>query len=56
MCELNAISLEVISAETVTDNPIATRLNQQLREDRIRLAGAEQQYPQLDQPDDLLRP
>jgi len=53
---LNAISLEVISAETLTDSPIVTRLNQQLREDQIRLAGLERQYLQLDYPDDLLRP
>ena len=48
--ELNAISLEIISAETLMDNPIVTKLNQQLREDQIRLAGLERQYPN-DHPD-----
>ena len=43
--EIGQIDARVISAETLTDNPVVLRLKQQLKQDRIRLAELKKKYP-----------
>lgn len=49
--ELSGVSQKVISAETLTDNPIVVQLEQKLSEDSIRLRELKHKYPQLDHPE-----
>ena len=42
--EIGQIDARVMSAETLTDSPVALRLKQQLKQDRIRLAELKKKY------------
>ncbi|MBI1926805.1 AAA family ATPase [Candidatus Poribacteria bacterium] len=48
--DLSQLSQQVISAETLTDNPNVTQLEGQLHADSILLAELKHQYPALDHP------
>ncbi|MCZ6678821.1 MAG: AAA family ATPase [Candidatus Poribacteria bacterium] len=49
--KLNTVSQNVLSAETLTDNPNVLQLEQQLHGNQIRLAELKDKYPKLDHPE-----